>query len=733
MATVGKIREFDPRTETFSTYVDRLKLYFEANGVANEKKVAVFLTVIRAKNYTILNDAVAPAKPKDKTLEVLIQTLTTHFDPKPIVIAERFHFYKRVQRQGESLSDFVADLRRLTTNCNFGTFLEEAIRDCFVCGLYNDSTQQHLKDLTLKSAVETAINWESAQKTSSNMKQSKSQAAAVTPSEGGVKAIKTACYRCGRTGHTPHQCKFKEATCDNCGKKGHIRPVCRSKREDTKQPASRYKPQRTKWMEVEEQDSSEESDTLMERALFNIETESTPPIQIQLQLNGQHLTMELDTGAAMSLISEETQQKEFPDVVLRPSSVVLKTYTAQRIDVIGEFDTEVVYKGQTQTLPLLVIEGHGPSLIGRNWLQSLSFNWGNIKKLRSSVQQPELELLLAKYQPLFDDTLGTMKYHSARLELKEGAKPQFYRARSVPFALKDKIEEELNRLERTGVIVSVPSSEWATPIVAVPKPDGKVRICGDYKITLNPALDIDRYPLPTPENLFATLAGGKLFSKIDLSHAYQQVLLDRASQELVTISTHRGLYRYTRLPFGVASAPSLFQHIMDEVLHGLPNVVCYIDDILVSGWSQADHLKSLEEVLGRLLNEGISVKRSKCFFCRTQVQYLGHVIDATGIHAAPDKLKAILEAPAPLNVRQLRSFLGLVNYYGKFIPNLASMLYPLNQLLRNGARWVWSKQCKEAFDLVKQQVASQRVLTHYDSDLPLRLATDASGYVSRRK
>ena len=125
----------------------------------------------------------------------------------------------------------------------------------------------------------------------------------------------------------------------------------------------------------------------------------------------------------------------------------------------------------------------------------------------------------------------------------------------------------------------------------VPKPDGNVRICGDYKVTVNSALDVDQYPLPRPADLMASLTGGQKFSKIDLTSAYQQMALEEESRQYVTINTHRGLYRFTRLPFGIASAPALFQKAMDSILQGVPNTICYIDDILVTGRSDKEHLK----------------------------------------------------------------------------------------------------------------------------------------------
>ena len=198
--------------------------------------------------------------------------------------------------------------------------------------------------------------------------------------------------------------------------------------------------------------------------------------------------------------------------------------------------------------------------------------------------------------------------------MRPGAQPKFCKPRSIPFAIKTAIEQELDRLEDSGAIEKVTHSDWAAPIVPVPKKDGKFRICGDYKVTVNQALDVEQYPLPKPEDLFTTLAGGKKFSKLDLSQAYQQLTLDTESSKYVTINTHRGLYRYLRLPFGVASAPAIFQKVMDTILQGIPHVICYIDDILVTGANDSDHLNNLATVLQRLETHGVRMKKAKCEF-----------------------------------------------------------------------------------------------------------------------
>ena len=221
------------------------------------------------------------------------------------------------------------------------------------------------------------------------------------------------------------------------------------------------------------------------------------------------------------------------------------------------------------------------------------------------------------------------------------------------------MEAELERLQSQGIIEPVQFSDWAAPIVPVPKSDGNIRICGDYKVTINRAAKLDKYPIPRINDLFASLAGGKTFSKLDLSHAYQQIQLDEESRQYVTINTHRGLFRYNRLPFGVSSAPSIFQRVMETLLQGIPGVCVYLDDILITGHTEAEHLENLTEVLRRLAKGGMRLKKNKCAFMLDSVDYLGHTISADGLRTSEAKIKGIVNAPTPQNVSELRSFLGL--------------------------------------------------------------------------
>ena len=278
------------------------------------------------------------------------------------------------------------------------------------------------------------------------------------------------------------------------------------------------------------------------------------------------------------------------------------------------------------------------------------------------------------------------------------------------------------------MISPVQFSEWATPIVPVIRKNGGVRICGDFKVTVNLALCVEHYQIPCIEDLFASLSGGQHFSKLDLSQAYLQVPVSEDSRKYLTITTHKGMFCYNRLPFGITSAPSIFQKIMDKVLQGLPNVHCFLDDILVTGNDDTHHLENLKAVLSCLEQLGLRVQKEKCKFFRSSLEYLGHIIDSKGLHKALDKVHAILDAPESTNTSQLRSFLGLINYCARFVPNLLTLLHPLKALLHKEVKWEWSEECNSAFCEAKEQLTSDRVLIHYNPTLPVILACDASPY-----
>jgi hypothetical protein len=211
-----------------------------------------------------------------------------------------------------------------------------------------------------------------------------------------------------------------------------------------------------------------------------------------------------------------------------------------------------------------------------------------------------LKDILARRDEVFKDEIGCVKGIKAKLHLKQDAVPKFVKARPVAIALRPKVEQELDKLEKQNILTPVQVSDWASPVVPVLKKDGMVRICGDFKVTLNSCLQVDQYPMPKIDDIFANLAGGQKFSKIDLRQAYLQLPMDEESMKLLTINTHKGLYQFTRLPFGVASSPAIWQRTIDQILQGLECVQCILDDMIVTGKTEQEHLKNLDNVLSRM-------------------------------------------------------------------------------------------------------------------------------------
>ena len=334
-ATFGRIQEFQPEDDSISAYLERLQLVFEA------KQVPVLLSVLGARNYALLCSLLAPALPKDKSYAELVGALKWHFEPKPLIIAEQFYFHHRNQNMGESVADYVAKLRRLSIKCDFGDFLNEALRDRFVCGLRSESIHKRLlpeHDLTFVSAVEIAQGAEMADR---NAKALKGTEVAVQKLFTPEKSIPP-CHHCGRTNHEAKACCFREAQCHNCGKKGHIAPICRAKKVLTrtrKFPCKLVSP-KTQWVSANDTDSASDSEELQ---LFIVGAKSSTPIAVELTINGERLTMEVDTGAAVSLISEQTLKAIAPNATLQPSRVILKTYTEERMTVLGELQVNVQY------------------------------------------------------------------------------------------------------------------------------------------------------------------------------------------------------------------------------------------------------------------------------------------------------------------------------------------------------------------------------------------------------
>ncbi|XP_040355390.1 uncharacterized protein K02A2.6-like [Ixodes scapularis] len=727
MAPLGKLDEYDEKQQNFDSYLERFEHFVSANDIKPEKKLAVFLTVIGPRAYEVLKSLVVPAVPGDKSFEEVKVMLKNHYSPKSSVIAERCKFNRRVQEEQESVEDFIVALKHLARKCDFGQFLQDALRDRLVAGIRREETQRALfaeESLTFERACKIALDQEQAARQTALL-HAGSKDASLNEIRANQKdnvnkrdvrkhkQSKKSCERCGRA-HAASKCWYKNATCHKCGKLGHLQKVCSNEKKG---------PKNANAVDCSEDDS--------ELDVYHCLNTVRSGYEVKVNVEGADVFMQIDTGAAVTIVPESVAKTVFPHVKCEPSRVNLKTYTGERIPVKGQCDVSVTYENQTLKLPVIVVDNQGkklPLLMGRNWLERLRLDWKSVMSLEHVTDSHRIEALRNKFPTVFSNQSSVTNNYQAKIVLKQDCTPVFCKARRVPYALRDKVGEELDRLEKSGVLRRVSHSEWATPVVVIHKKDGSLRLCGDYKVTINPVLKTDHYPLPRPEDLYTAIAGGKVFCVLDLSAAYQQVPLAAESKPLLTINTHMGLFQFQRLPFGVASAPAIFQSFMDEVLKGIPHVGCYIDDVIVSGNDTQDCQKTLECVLRRLRDYNVTLKTDKCRFFQSSVTYLGHTVSADGIYPTEAMTKAITEAPEPTCVTELKAYLGMLNFYAKFLKNVSCVAEPLYRLLKKGEKWSWTRKCSEAFAATKQLLVNSQVLTFYDVDKPIALLCDASSY-----
>ena len=318
------------------------------------------------------------------------------------------------------------------------------------------------------------------------------------------------------------------------------------------------------------------------------------------------------------------------------------------------------------------------------------------------------------------------KHHVQHFIETEG-RPESAKYRRLDPSRLEAARAEFADMEKQGIIRRS-KSHWSSPLHMVKKTDGTWRPCGDFR-RLNLQTKPDRYTCPNMADLTARLGGCSVFTKLDLRKGYYQVPVRAQDVPKTAVVTPFGLFEFLRMPFGLRNAGQTFQRLMDEVLAGLPFVFCYLDDVLIASVSHQEHVAHLREVLTLLQQHGLVLNGEKCELGKSQVDYLGHHVSSTGIQPIPERVEAIARYPAPTSVQQLQTYLGMVNFYRRFIKGAARILKPLTDALRGGklAKLQWSQEMEAAFKESKAALSAAAELAHPDSTAELVLAVDASG------
>lgn len=710
--------------ENFSDFCVQFEGLSSVHGYSEAQKKASFLALLSPKMFQLLKNLLFPTTMDDATYEILKTKLMQHLKPTPLQIPSRHALHSRKQREGESIPDFMASLRALAISCNYKEdVLNEVLKDTFVAGIRSKSildrlfTEPDSADLNTLFKVAVAVERAEAsthtildtpstlhtinkftrerKKTPSNNQQ-QNHGNQKTKEKNVLKPLM--CLACGKDNHKHADCRIKEKLkCNYCNGTGHIEKVCIKKK---------------KAIHVNKVSNKHEKPWLL-------------PVKVA----GQNIQFELDTGCPVTILPIHYYKALKNAPQLEPTEDVFSPYGSPSMLPVGKTTLHIKYKNIKAKLPAYVVESGERPLMGRDWLQKLNIIQKPIDLhfIDGSTTNKSTENLKGNFQDVFQEGIGKAP-GTVSIQLKDSVVPVFRKARSVPYSLREKVEAEIKKWLQEGIIVPVEHSQWATPIVPVIQNKENIRICGDYACTVNPHLKISTYPIPNGQELLASAAQGKIFAKLDIRKAYLCLQLDENSSHILTLNTHLGLFRPTRLMFGVASAPALWTKFIDTVTQNLEGLCVYFDDLLVYAPDKDTLQARLHTVLQRLRENGLRLNTEKCQFFMTKVTYLGHEISPDGIRPMGDRVEAIRSLSRPDSTKAVKSFLGMVSFYSKYFPNMATIASPLYDLTRKNVTFKWTDKCEKSFTILKELLTSDQILAPYSPSLPLILSCDASPY-----
>lgn len=713
VAVIGSMEAFDvSHPELWKNYCERFEFYCISNDIADDQKKKAILTTVGGPSlYATMVSLCAPETVMNTVYTDLTKLLDQHFVPKRTLWAARFEFHKRTQHPDEEAAPFMAELQRLANDCKFKDLLDSMLITQFICGLRNEQVQRRLlqekeEKLTKATALEMAAAAECAVKQQVAIREEPVKWVNKSPHRPNEQ---DKCNRCGaRHGGV---CKYVNAVCYRCNKKGHLESVCMTtQKKDSRQ--GQHKKQHHRGHQG--------------RAVNCVRTDSEFNQQLAtVKISGQFVKMEVDSGSPYTILSLRKFRELLPRAKLDHHTANITDFQGGRILVRGEHRITIEYHGQViQNLPLLVVDCEAPSIIGRNWFKPLNITLQGVHVVRGKIT---IKDVLQEYDEVFSSELGCYKGPPVRFELNDD-QPRSLPPRIVPMALREPVEKELAKLEAQGILVRLDYSDWATPIVPVKKSDGTIRICGDYKSTVNLKIKSHAHKVPSVNDLLSRIDGGKVFAKLDMSQAYQQLTVDEDTAKMQAIATHKGTFAVTRLQFGIAAAPGIFQSLMERLLCGLDGVMPYFDDFILVAKDTDELAKKLKEVLSIFATNGLRLRKDKCVFQASSVTFLGHRVDADGIWPLEEKIMAIKKSPAPTNKKELQAFLGMLGFYQPFLRDKATIAEPLHRLLDKDRKWLWTKEHDDAAVKLKELLSSDRLLTHYSLRRPVGLVADASPY-----
>lgn len=718
-------------------WIRSFELYKDGKGIQNADQAKALLlhcggTDLQDVYFTF--PAREPDVDNNETVYTVVKAqLENYFTPRVNVSYERHLFRGMAQQPSESVDQYVTRLRQRADFCDFGDNVNDQIKDQVIEKCLSNHLRRKLlergRDLTLAHLQTLARAMETSERQATNMAAGGQQSQSVNFVKSGARPKQhkqqhdktdMRCYRCDNTGHisSDSKCPARDVECTRCKKVGHYMKCCKTKMKQSGNKKYGKKHSKSRVRLVNEDSDSDYA--------FSV-GEKHEAVKIEADIGGVSTSLIIDSGATCNVISEKEWERLKANKIKcesRKSAKRLYPYGSKSpLEVLGSFSAEIKVRDKTLEASFTVVKGEGQNLLGEKTATALDVLRVGFANSIETVGEPET--LVEKYKDRFEG-LGKLKDFQLHIPINKEVQPVAQSVRPVPFSLRTPIENKLDELTDLDIVEKAEGpTPWVSPIVVVPKTNGDLRICVDMR-RANEAIERERHPIPTVDEVIHDLNQSTVFSKLDLKWAFHQIELDEESREITTFVTHRGLYRYKRLMFGVSCAPEMYQRIIQQALHGCKGVRNIFDDIVVHGSTKEEHDENLEGLLIRLREKGLTLNREKCKFHLDQLEFMGHLLSSKGISPHSGKVEAVKDARQPESASEVRSFLGLVNFCARFIPNLATISEPLRRLTKKDQEFVWGLEQDNAFKELKSKLTTAETLGYFDTKAKTCVITDAS-------
>lgn len=713
--------------ESWKNWKQKFQNFMKASGSdqkPDDVQLAIFLHIVGDDALAVYN-TFAFTEGESGKLQPALSKFEEYCSPRKNVVFERYNFWRSTQASGESIDTFVTTLRQKVKSCDFGNQTESLIRDRIVLGCPDARLQERLlrePDLDLLKALNICRAAESTKAQLQSIQGETSFNARIH----NVHSNDIACSKCGGS-HKPRACPAFGKKCMKCGKPNHFQKMCRSK-STSSEPTMFKSPPRSRNTGREMKQNS------TQKVVYSVNDDNVQNFFVgvlsvgqrtdgwwkDININGDLVQCKLDTGAEANVMAQSTLNSLANRPKIKPCKTTLTAYGNSKITPVGIVSVTAKTSGGTVEADFFVIKQDAPTLLGLHSCIALNI----VQRIDSLSEANNSSNILDGYKDVFTG-LGQMPgtYH---IKIDKNISPVVHAPRRVPLALEDKLKKTLMEMERLEVITKQDQpTDWVNSLLVVEKKDGSLRLCLDPR-DLNKAIKREHYRIPTCEDVLAKLSGKSVFTVIDMKDGFWQIKLDESSSRLCTFNTPFGRYSMLRMPFGISSAPEIFQKRSNELFGDIPGVNIVFDDLIIAAADDSEHDRILKQVLDRAQKNGVKFNQKKIQYKVGQVKYLGHILSSTGVRPDDVKVQAILNMPSPTNQKELQRFLGMVTYLSKFIPNFSSHTDVLRQILKKDIAWHWLDQHENAVHLIKQLISEAATLKYYDPNKVLMIQTDAS-------